>query len=64
MDKLQTHEMNYKQRVYYCDRCDKYIDFLGNDPVVGDCHCCHRPIASLELKETMQVNIKRQVTYL
>lgn len=45
--KGKKFSMAFRLRSLFCKRCNLTVEFFGNDPVVGKCHCCKTPLVEL-----------------
>lgn len=60
----RKYKMSYRQRVFFCRTCNLFLQYLGNDPIIGKCECCGKDISALPLKLDQQIDITRKVTNL
>lgn len=59
----RKYRMEYRQRVFFCEKCNLRIEFLGKGPL-GKCHCCGVPLKDLPKEIDNLVVVKKTVSAL
>lgn len=63
-ERIRHQHSCFRLRSFWCKRCHLHVQFFGNDPITGKCHCCNTPIADLVLESDHLIETKKTITNL
>lgn len=59
---MKKYRLDYRQRVFFCEKCDLRIEHLGEHLDGAKCPCCKVHLRKLKVELDQDISVKKTVS--